>query len=67
MVMRSRQIEWEVKRPIIFKGHLKTDRIEISVFEQEIQDFPGVGEEKQKYSRESAEKTQSLQITTPFP
>jgi hypothetical protein len=40
------------------------DRIEISVFEQENQDFPGVCEETQEDDRESAEKPRILQITT---
>jgi hypothetical protein len=33
----------------------------------EIPDFPGVGEEKQKNDRESAERPEILQITTPSP
>jgi hypothetical protein len=39
-------------------------RIEISVFEQEIQDFPGVCKEKKKGDAESVEKTRILEITT---
>jgi hypothetical protein len=35
-----------------------------SVFEQEIQDFPGVREEKKKGEAESVEKTRILEITT---
>jgi hypothetical protein len=34
------------------------------VFEQEIQDFPGVCEEKKKGDAESAETTHILEITT---
>jgi hypothetical protein len=37
------------------------------VIEQKIQDFPGLGEEKQKDSRESAENPRILQITTVSP
>jgi hypothetical protein len=42
------------------------------VFEQEIQDFPGFYEEKQKFYRESAQKLRLVQITAarfipPFP
>jgi hypothetical protein len=37
--------------------------MEISVFDEKIQDFPGCCEKKQKYSRESAEKPRIEQIT----
>jgi hypothetical protein len=41
-----------------------SDRIEISVFEQEIKDFRGFCEEKQKFYSKSAQKLRLFHITT---